>query len=322
MIVGFTSCMQLGCTFLNWSLHYLSGDTRYWYEKEKSWLGLTKTPLTDINSHFFKKNHPQSIIEWKKIINSFLSRNDNDNNFSFYGHVSNDAAKDLPLYKENFTEAISFSLNKKIKLIYLGTDYSIYSIVSRHAISILSDYKSRNLFYKKNIKEYFNTLPNCESLIDTNGKTRDFLSLAMNNFSPPLDQEIIKSFSSHKNFYFINCQQLVKNGKECLTDMFNFLNLKINSSRMDTWLAIHARWKEHLMPILNFYEDLPTILSSIIGGISHPLKKYRLDIFTEAVIQHELMKQHRDRLLISHLDKFPNNTKELTPFLKSVIATR
>lgn len=321
MVIGFTSYRQLGCTFLNWSLHYLSGDTRYWHEKEKSWVGLTKTPLTNINSHFFKKNHPQSIIEWKKIINSFLSYDDN-NNFSFYGHFFNDASRDNIDHKENFKEAISFCLNKKIKLIYLCTDYSIYSIVNRNDFSVLSDYKSRNLFYIKNIKEYFNTVPNIKSLIDTNGKARDFLSLAMNKLRSPLDREIIKSFSSDKNFYCIDCQQLVKNGKECLTDMFNFLNLKINSSRMDTWLEIHAKWREHLMPLLNFYEDLPTILSSIIGGISHPLKKYRLDIFTEAVIQHELMKQHRDRLLISHLDKFPNNAKELTPLLKSVIATR
>ena len=69
------------------------------------------------------------------------------------------------------------------------------------------------------------------------------------------------------------------------------------------------------MPTNNFYNDLPVILSSIVNGVSFSLKKYKLDVFTEAIIQHELMKKYNNRLLVSHLDSFPEDAKDLTKFL-------
>lgn len=319
MIVGFTSYSQLGCTFLNWSLHYLSGDTRTWYEEEKSWIDVIEDPLTSNDAHGFKKNHPMTMAEWKKTIDIFSSY-DSNNNFSFYSCLARVKSEQT---LENFNEAISYSLDKKIKLIYIGTDYSTYNIVDRCQFSTSRDRTSKNKIYMKNIKEFFETVPNLESLTGTIGKARDFLSLCMGNINLPLDREVIKDHSSHKDFLFVNCHELLTNEKECLRDLFNFLDLKIDSSRMDNWLRAHSKWKENLLPLLNFYKDLPTIVSSIINGVSHPLEQYRLDIFKEAVIQHELMKKHNDRLLISQLDQFPDDTKDLTPFLKSfLIKTR
>jgi hypothetical protein len=315
MIVGFTSYGQLGCTFLNWSLHYLSGDTRTWYEEEKSWIRIIENPLTKNDSHGFKKNHPMTISDWKKLIDIFSSY-DRNNKFSFYGITLGTGKK---WNMENFNEAISYSIDKKIKLIYLGTEYSTYNLVERSQFSVGWDQALRNKIYMKNIKEYFETVPNLESLTGTISKARDFLSLSMGNIKEPLDQEIIKDHSSHENFLFVNCHELLTNEKECLKGLFNFLNLEIDSSRMDNWLEVHSKWKENLLPLLNFYRDLPTILSSIINGVSHPLEQYRLDIFTEAIIQYELMKKHNDRLLISQLDQFPDDTKKLTPFLKSFL---
>lgn len=57
MIIAFNSTTGIGCTFLNWSLHWLSGDKVYWNEEEKKWLELPVNPLTDINAHLFKKNN-------------------------------------------------------------------------------------------------------------------------------------------------------------------------------------------------------------------------------------------------------------------------
>jgi hypothetical protein len=314
MIFGFTSYTQLGCTFLNWSVHYLSGDTRTWREKEKSWIDVPENPLTSINSHNFKKNHTLTITEWKKMID-ILSSYDSNDNFSFYLQLSTIEERT----PEHLNEVILLSLDKKIKLIYLGTDYSTYNLASRSRFSHQMGRTIKNKMYIKSMKDYFKTVPNLESLTGTNGKARDFLSLSIGNIKVPLDQEVIKDHLSHKDFLFVNCHELLTNEKECLKGIFNFLNLKIDSSRMDNWLEIHSKWKENLLPLLNFYRDLPTILSSIINGVSHPLEQYRLDIFTEAIIQYELMKKHNDRLLISQLDQFPDDAKDLTPFLKSFL---
>jgi len=308
MIFGFTSSTQLGCTFLNWSVHYLSGDTQTWREKEKSWRDVPENPLTRVNSHGFKKNHPKTIEAWKETIDILLSY-DSNKNFSFHG-----------LIEETFVnDAISFSLDHGVKLIYLGTYYPTYNIVQRAKFSYQFDRTLRNKTHIKSIKDYFKTVPNLESLTATYGKARDFLSLNMGRLKTPEDQEVIKNYSFRKDFLFVDCHELLRNEKKCLGEIFDFLNLKIDSSRMNNWLMVHSEWKKNLLPLLNFYNDLPNILSSIINGVSYSLKQYRLDIFIEAIIQYELMKRHNDRLFVSSLDHFPENTKDLTPFLKSFL---
>ena len=163
-----------------------------------------------------------------------------------------------------------------------------------------------------------------ESLVNSPPKARNFLALSLKHLKKFNELQLIQkeNFNSDKNFLFINLRDFLLDGKKCLEGVFNFLGRKIDQNRFDQWISVHAQWKKILLPTLNFYDDLPVILSSIKNGDSYPLRKYRLDIFTEAIIQHELMKQHRDRLLITHLNKFPDNTRDLTPFLKSVIADR
>jgi hypothetical protein len=122
MIVGFTSNRQVGCSFLNWSFHYLCGDNFYYLARKKTWQPLPESPLTGSNAHFFEKNHPKECQEWKEMIDVSLF-NHSGNNFSFYGCILK--------YKELFEEAISFSLDKNVKLIYVGTkNYSTYDLDS------------------------------------------------------------------------------------------------------------------------------------------------------------------------------------------------
>jgi hypothetical protein len=319
MIFGITSLTEIGCTFLNWSVHYLSGDTQTWREREKTWLDIPDNPLTRVNSHGFKKNHPKTMPEWKETID-ILSSYDSNKIFSFHGLVRN---YDHSLVEQTFVkEAISLSLDNGIKLLYLGTKYSNYNLVQRAKFSYRFDRTSRNKAYIENMKDYFKTVSDLESLTGTYGQVREFLSLNMGKLKAPEDQELIKNYLSHKDFLFVDCHELLTNEKQCLEGLFDFLNLKIDSSRMEKWLIVHSEWKKNLLPLLNFYKHLPVILSSIINGVSHPLEQYNLDIFLEAIIQYELMIRHKDRLFISKLDQFPDNTKDLTPYLKSFSITK
>jgi hypothetical protein len=307
MIIGFTSNGQVGCSFLNWSFHYLNGDNFYYQARKKNWLPLPNNPLNGLNAHFFKKNHPLTLSDWKETVELFLL-NGNDRNFSFYGYVK---------YQELFEEAIYFSLDKNVKLIYVGTkNYFTYHVLDRNNPQVFSnDLKLQNLKIKEVIRELFFTVPNLESLIGSDGKFRDFLALSIQNLKLMPDLEIIKNFLPHKNFLFIDQQDLLKNEENCMYSMFDFLNLKLDNSRLDGWLKIHKKWKEYILPTYNFYNDLPDILSSIVNGDSFSLKKYKLNILEEAIIQHELMKKYRTRLLVSHLDKFPDDTRYLAEFL-------
>lgn len=313
MIVIFTATDELGCTFLNWSFHWLSGDEYSWEHKKRSWVKLPSNPLTKHNAHLFKKNYYESFEEWKKTIDTFMGVDVKKKDFTFFGSCS-----------EEHQSKIRFALDKKIKTIFLGCDYSRYKISKRTKSSVFQNRRQRYLDLVKYIKKYFHTVPNIESLVNSPLKARNFLALSLMHLKKIDDLQLIQkeNFKSDKNFLFINLRNFLLDGEKCLEGVFNFLGRKIDQNRLDQWIPIHARWKKFLLPTLNFYDDLPVILASIINGNSHSLKKYRLDIFTEAIIQHELMKQHNDRLLIEQLNKFPNNTKDLTPFLKSVIIGR
>jgi hypothetical protein len=319
MVVGLATFNELGATFLNWSFHYLSGDSFYYQLKKKTWLPLPDNPLTGSNAHLFERNHPLKLSDWKEMVELFLL-NGNDNNFFFYGAVCdsrNEDHVDAKKYRELLKEAISFSLNKNVKIIYIGIkNYSIYKLMSRAFLDFVgSDLELQNKKIKEAIKKVFSNVPNLEFLINSDGGARDFLAMGMRNLESGSDLEITQRFLSHKNFLFIELDDLLKDGENCMYSMFDFLNIKLDGSQLIHWHKVYDQWKEYLLPTHNFYNDLPIILSSIVNGVSFSLKKYRLDVFTEAIIQHELMKKYNNRLLVSHIDSFPEDAKDLTKFL-------
>ncbi len=308
MIVVFTAGDEIGCTFLNWSFHWLSGDNYSWGHKVKSWVKLPENPLTEHNAHLFQKNYCESLNEWREAINEFLSFDINKKDFVFFGggwggyHVSK----------------VNFVLEKKIKVIFLGCDHSRYKILERTKDSVNHPIDKRYKKLIENIKKRYSTVPKLSFLISTPSKTRDFLSLSMKYLVVPSELQMVEkeNFNSDKNFFFVNLRDLLIDGENCLKKMFKFLDREIDQKRLSQWLPVHDQWKKMLLPSLEFYDDLPVILSSIVNGVSFSLKKYKLDIFAEAIIQHELMKQYHDRLLVSQMDRFPDNTKNLTSYLK------
>ena len=74
MIIAFTSLTPAGATFMDWSWHWLKGEDQHW-NKKHGWSDLTKNPLSKNNSHSHKKNHPCSLEEWNKFIDSAMAEN-------------------------------------------------------------------------------------------------------------------------------------------------------------------------------------------------------------------------------------------------------
>ena len=57
-IACITSTSSLGATFVDWSIHYLSGKDKYFSTVDQQWVPLTFDPLIQSNAHKHKKNHP------------------------------------------------------------------------------------------------------------------------------------------------------------------------------------------------------------------------------------------------------------------------
>ena len=61
MIFATTSPKSVGCTFVDWSVHYLSGKNTFFSVRHNQWLPLIENPLTTDNAHHHKKNHPSGL---------------------------------------------------------------------------------------------------------------------------------------------------------------------------------------------------------------------------------------------------------------------
>jgi len=314
MVFCFIQTQQLGYTFLDWSFYWLLGNDYHYNHKQKKFLSLSKDPITRVNAHIHKKNRPGDVpgrpgtsLECRSMINELLSL-DKDIDYSVCW---------LSLGGD-IVDVMNFCCDKKVKVILLHYDVGMPVLLNRaRDASFVSSLKERNSDCVKRIKEYFLTVPNLSSLVATPSKARHFLSLSLNHLyhDSQVDSIEDKSLLSNKNIHMLNIRDLIKKPIPSLQGVFNFLECKINYTRVDHWLYVHDKWKDLQLPMIEFYDNLPIILSSIINGRSYSLEKFKLDIFFEAIIQHELMKKHQTRLMVDNLDQFPNNTKDLTPYL-------
>ena len=50
-----TSNRSVGCTFLDWSIHFLSGQNKFFNVDQRAWIDLAKNPLDTLNAHGHKK---------------------------------------------------------------------------------------------------------------------------------------------------------------------------------------------------------------------------------------------------------------------------
>ena len=66
--------MSVGCTFLDWSIHFLSGQTDFFNHKQ-GWIPLSQNPLTKINAHGHLKNHTSGLSRTQDVIRILQTQN-------------------------------------------------------------------------------------------------------------------------------------------------------------------------------------------------------------------------------------------------------
>ena len=76
-IVCSISTLSIGCTFVDWSIHFLAGKDQYYSFELQQWIPLVSNPLTDCNAHGHDRNHPGG-IENLKIISEILKQSSHD----------------------------------------------------------------------------------------------------------------------------------------------------------------------------------------------------------------------------------------------------
>jgi hypothetical protein len=84
--------------------------------------------------------------------------------------------------------------------------------------------------------------------------------------------------------------------------------------KVETWKQIYHKWRDRHDPAFSRHYD--KILEAIVNNHYLCLKRFKLDFFKEALIQHGLIKKHNLNLKTWQLSTFPDNTQDLYALLE------
>lgn len=327
----------VGCTFLDWSLMWLSGQKEFFNAEENKWLSLVSDPLTVANAHKHQKNHPEGFIETKQFVEKLKSASNNQFLFSFYPTCSSwqmllsrsgmcvtdlqDSekwSKLLEIQKNEYVEMLGWIVQEQnLPLVFVHLDPLVrgYLWQPRNLNRFSFSAKTPGSFDELVSEKQQIFFPKTEQAWHDIGLTeiwdqRERMALDLRPFDPSMHDDITLPFSH----VWINCQDLWFDTVNVVLDLALELKIKVNQERLEAWLPIVSNWQSIQNKQLKFWRMLPQIVNATVRGHYHPIPDLTLE--QESIIQHMLIYDHNLNLKTWQLSKFPNNTIALHGLLE------
>ena len=331
-----TSTDPIGCTFLDWSIHYLSGSTKF-YNIESGWSDLVSDPVDTSNAHAHPKNHPNGIELTIEVI-SKLSTINHSGVLSFYP---------IPMHEESAAKKINLPINQPADffddkiLKYQTQDYAdIWQQLTIKNIPIVYVKLTSDCLYTQSIRQFDRHIPNLldqpktakevqtaflntffkDSQLQWSGNDvwdqREFIAL---NIRPYDYNNIDKCVDFSIPHYYVDARELWYNGKNTIINIMQYLDLTVDNNRLESWLPIYYKWQQKQLNILKFSWNIDHICNCIVNNYYYDISSYNLDLWHEAIIQHTLIYKHGVTFKAWGLETLPTNTQELYQLLESNI---
>lgn len=330
-----TSLYSLGCTFVDWSIHFLSGQSSFYRADLDQYLDLSQDPVTAINAHGHRKNHPTGSEKLMQMLDKFDSVNE-PGIFSVYPFLipEDEAAEFLgipldQLYKkhhqnsvlnyvlEDFNKFFKICNDTSTKLIYVSTDKRTVlhhqmvrcldrMIWSRRKPTSADEVRNeiQQMFFSDSIEKW--------NQLDLNDVWDQRERIALDT-RPLHNRHKDDSFDFHYPHLWINSQELWLDPAGTIKKILKYLEIEIDESRLRTWIPISQKWQQLHVDSLKFCYVQPHIVDAIVNDWDYEID---LTFEQEAIIQHFLIYQHNLNLKTWQLVKFPNNTRELHKLLE------
>ena len=329
MIVCSTSTQSVGCTFLDWSVHFLTGQAEF-FNVLRGWTPLTHNPVTKLNAHGHEKNHPAGQTE-TQILLSRLSKLDALTSLYPLPIRFGQAAKKLNI---NINQASQQQWDEVFE--FQRTDYNqMLELCAKNNVKIIFVALEEHLsVYAKTVRS-LDRLPFKNQPAQSVQHIHDdldqvFFKDSVNTWNElgltdiwdvreryALNQDLIKwqPMSVDLNFdhYWINAQNLWYNGESEIPKIVQWLGLEIDPARFESWLPVYREWQQLQLDTLQFQYNYQHIVDSIVNNWSYSID---LTFEQEVIIQHCLIYQHGLNLKTWELKKFPNNTQDLHKLLE------
>jgi hypothetical protein len=317
-----TSVQSVGCTFMDWSIHFLSGQEKF-QKSNGALIELSKNPVNTINAHGHERNHPVGFSNTVVEFNNLLKFQDRLTSLYPTPRHINDVAQELGITPEqirpninkildqqitDYNNTLHFLNNQNVQIVFVDIDNLIFSI-------FLQQYRSHTL---EQLQEEF-TAPGQHhpyassrfrkqrSDFSTVWEFRDYVAATLQVLQTPkhkVDLSIPHLWVDSRSWWY--------NGVNEIQKVMAWLNIPIDVNKLREWEPIYRSWQDTMFKQLQFQFEYNHIVDSIVNNWSFAID---LTLAQEIVIQHCLIYQHNKNLKTQNLEKFPNNTKELHKLL-------
>lgn len=330
-----TSMYNVGCTFVDWSILYLSGQSHYYNVNSQEIIDLPASPLTGVNAHLYRKNHPHGLVRCIETIQSL--RQQNLPVTSFYPgppvlaevqklldytnadlHDSNKLKEIFDYQYQEYHNMIEYCLQENLGVIYIAMDpsFAVFTTVPRgqERLSWSGDISTspeapltevHDIFFKQHDTFWYDN-----GLSDT-WDLRERWALDMRPLEIAQPNNTNGFTAPH---YWIDCRDLWYRGDQVIPAILEFLDLPLDKSRLQSWKDTYHVWRTVADKNIDFVVNLDHIVKSIVMGWYYQLPD--MTLYQEAVIQHCLIYQYNLNLKTWKLEKFPSDTQALHNLLE------
>jgi hypothetical protein len=324
-LIGILTDPAVGGTFLNWSLHYIAGHDQYYCAKVSEWLAVPADPVQGKNAHGFIANQASTKESFDRTY-SKLCKETTDKFHTVYFHNFNLTLESLDPSAQQCVEklhgdqlvVLSVSPAYRNHKLYFSTfenrSYTQQSwmdptIYLSDAQEILDDHV--RFFFSESFDRWQ------KAGLTNRWDQREFLALACR---PNTVLTIVPNVDLSREHYRLAATELWHTFEKTMPHLFDYLNIKIDTDRLEKWTRIYYRWRQIHYQRMLFVWYFDEIIDYIVNGYPMDLTRFDLDLVQEAVIQHELIYKHNLNLKTWQLEKF-TNTKQLHDLLEPNIHT-
>ena len=333
-VICVTSANSIGCTFLDWSIHFLSGQQDFYHCKSQSLIPLSQNPIKQLNAHGHKKNHPAGLDSTARMHQHLLSL-PQARFYSMYPIMPLDTAINRSGYSleqyaqteiqqqiadeclAEFCNIINYLLDNDSPVIVIeqNAKLQVYTSMIRQL--------DRRLMQDKPVETY-QQLMNEQNSIYFQSSVDTWQDLGLTNIWDQRERDALNIRPFNKSNFVCNfnrpiCRidslELWGFGPQVVHKVMNFLQLGIDANRLDNWHQVYRSWQKNQFDILEFAINLDYIVDAIVNNWYYQLPK--LTYQQEVIIQHCLIYQHGLNLKTWQLEKFPSNAQQLHVLLEA-----
>lgn len=324
------SARSIGGTFLDWSIHFLSGQTKFYSTRNNQFVPLSTNPTSNQlgNAHGHLKNHPAGFEQTKL----YLESHNQDGLYSIYAkpkefkdaHVDqqDQSKKNFKLFQEeqlNDTNQLFALLEEqKIPTIHLTGESTIplyFTKIRSTEVFWFSNNSKPNS--AEDIENEFHSFFFNESIDRWNelGLT-DIWDVRERNALNIRPLDPITDYCIPGEHLRIDCREFWYNGIAVISRVMGYLGLDINQERFLAWKEIYNKWQQQHVDAMTFVYNCDHIVSSIVNNWNYDIN---LTFNQEVIVLHFLIYKHNLNLKSWQLKQFPNNTQDLHKLLESNI---